>query len=98
MSNLVGATPEDTRVVNINLLLAVDPLPGDVQRWVAVEFGRNYLVQLLQSRSDICWWTKDKKGGTCNVSQLRGVISLATAGSSSTPVSCTYPGGRGHWP
>lgn len=54
MSYFVGPAPDDSCIVNVDLLLSIHLLPGDVQRGIAVKVRSNYLVQLVECRRDIC--------------------------------------------
>lgn len=55
MSYFVGPAPDDSCIVNVDLLLSIHLLPGDVQRRIAVKVRRYYLVQLVECRRDICY-------------------------------------------
>lgn len=43
----VGPAFDDACIVDEDFLLAVDLPSGNVQRWITIKLGRNYLVQLL---------------------------------------------------
>lgn len=70
VTNFIRVTPHYTCIVDVDLLLAVHPAPGNVQRWVAVKLGRDYLVQLLKCCGDICWIGKESVSRAADYSVL----------------------------